>query len=318
MLSNLEIGVAEVSLEGKKNLQEAINYAVRLAMVKADWRRHIQPKLPTYIKFNMCWCDFLLPGMCTSPAVLQAVIDVIKDHVGPIYLIEGVAAAHQNFKKGCRINGYDLLKNCKFQVISEDHFRFTEFSLDDVPFPIKLPTWLVSCRNSHNYISIAPVKTHSVTGFTGVMKNSFGVSHYKRVLYHFYLEKVIQGINELIQPCFGILDGTVVLEGNGPANGNSRELDLIVASHDLEALDNYGRQLIADFEPAKPQKYAELMFWLMKHQVTCKVLFDWLWPLGAFGVKIIRNYWYWSEGEREVKRFLETSKYREIYVRNQE
>jgi len=316
-------------------------------MEEAEWKKHINPDLVTYIKFNMPWCDFLLPGMCANPAVLEGVVETVKDYVDDIYLIEGIAAARQSFKKGCEINRYtDIVNKAtkSIHLLNVGIEKMQEVSIDGVPFPIKIPKILL--KEDKNYISVSPIKTHSIAKYSGVLKNSFGVTHHKRVLYHFHLDKVIAGVNKAINPNFGVLDGTVGLEGNGPANGRPIKLNRILCSGDLVALDFVGCRTAhinpfevpniiecekvfeknvqsikirgplvrKEFEPAKPQKYAQLMFWLMRHGITRKIMFDWLWWLGTWGVKQIRNFWYWRQGKKYVNNFFYAHpKYKEIY-----
>lgn len=95
-------------------------------------------------------------------------------------------------------------------------------------------------------INLAKYKTHSLTFFTGVMKNLFGLvpgmikSDYHRyypqpdkmaelliALYDFVKGKVI----------LNITDGIIGMEGEGPASGKPRNFGLVFASSSASALD---------------------------------------------------------------------------------
>lgn len=94
-------------------------------------------------------------------------------------------------------------------------------------------------------ISIAKLKTHGMTYFTGSMKNLFGTVpgilkpqfHYKFPDKRDFAEMIVD-LNVAIKPHFGIIDGVMGMEGNGPRSGNKRFIGVIMASKDLTALDS--------------------------------------------------------------------------------
>jgi len=338
------VSIVKVERE-EGELKGKVFEAVKRSMELSDWRRHIHRGKDLFIKFSMPWCDFLLPGMCTTPWALEAVVEVVQNHVADIYLIEGIAAAKQSFRKGCRINQYDRvaerygkmrLRNVGLEPMVE--VKVPEARLSSIRLP-------KSVLEVGNYISVSPMKTHSVTGFTGALKNQFGVSHHKRILYHICLDEVIATINREIKPNFAVIDGTVSLEGQGPANGESIERDLILSSPDLVAVDavacrtmginpekighittsqrrgvgNMKAEVVGEraedhvhrFKPATPQGYAELMFWVRRQPVLGNFVFNYLWNLGTYAVKVYRDLWYIYKGRPDVREFLERSSYRE-------
>jgi uncharacterized protein (DUF362 family) len=87
-------------------------------------------------------------------------------------------------------------------------------------------------------ISLAKVKTHTITGISGALKNMFGcLPDPDKAKYHPYLSSVIADVNRCLRPDLGILDACPALEGAGPVHGEPRELDLLMLSADLVALD---------------------------------------------------------------------------------
>ena len=93
-------------------------------------------------------------------------------------------------------------------------------------------------------ISIAKLKTHGMTYFTGSMKNLFGaVPGVLKPQFHFKFPdkndfaEMIVDLNLALKPHFGIIDGVMGMEGNGPRSGNARFIGVIMASKDLTALD---------------------------------------------------------------------------------
>lgn len=82
---------------GNENVREKVYEAVKKSMENAEWKKFVKKGEDTLLKVNMCWADFLLPGMCTSPWVLGAVLDVVQNYVGKIYVGE---ARWRRFKAG--------------------------------------------------------------------------------------------------------------------------------------------------------------------------------------------------------------------------
>src|SRR5438105_8856215 len=88
------------------------------------------------------------------------------------------------------------------------------------------------------FITLPVLKTHSLTYFTGALKNQWGcVPHYNRILLHKWLDPLLVSLQSLLRPELAIMDGIVGMEGRGPVNGKPRRLDLALASRDAVALD---------------------------------------------------------------------------------
>ncbi|MGD2247228.1 MAG: DUF362 domain-containing protein [Candidatus Methanofastidiosia archaeon] len=88
-------------------------------------------------------------------------------------------------------------------------------------------------------ISFGKLKTHILTGYTGALKNQYGLIPFpdKRI-FHKYLDKVIVGINQIFPCHFYILDGMKAMHKNGPLDGESIELNLIFSGTDPVAIDH--------------------------------------------------------------------------------
>jgi uncharacterized protein (DUF362 family) len=92
-------------------------------------------------------------------------------------------------------------------------------------------------------VSVAKLKTHHWTGVTLAMKNLFGLvpgSRYgwpKNLLHWNGLDRSVLEIFRTVKPAFGLVDGIVGMEGDGPLAGSPRESGVILALRDLVALD---------------------------------------------------------------------------------
>jgi ferredoxin len=104
-------------------------------------------------------------------------------------------------------------------------------------------------------LNIPKLKTHELTLITCGIKNMFGcVPGLHKVNYHLdapspeEFSGALVDLFEKIKPALTIVDAVTAMEGQGPANGELRDLGLILASKDTVALDAVCSK-ITGFEP---------------------------------------------------------------------
>lgn len=94
-------------------------------------------------------------------------------------------------------------------------------------------------------ISFAKLKTHSIEGISGIMKNQFGVLPEKlKVVYHPHLAEVICDLVRVRPPDLCLVDGLIAHEGPGPVSGIPRLMRLIVGGTDALATDHVCARLM--------------------------------------------------------------------------
>lgn len=104
-------------------------------------------------------------------------------------------------------------------------------------------------------VSVSKLKTHSLTGVTGPVKNLFGLlpgaakkqAHLSAPRVAEFVE-LLCDVYELIGSVAALVDGIVGMEGRGPANGALRPVGLVAASADAVALDSFCARVMG-FEP---------------------------------------------------------------------
>ncbi len=94
------------------------------------------------------------------------------------------------------------------------------------------------------------LKTHSYAQFTGSLKLSVGfMKPSQRVRLHFKnLQEKIAELNKVINPDLIIMDGRKCFINKGPADGEMREPNMLLASDDRAAIDIEGIKIIQSFE----------------------------------------------------------------------
>lgn len=94
-------------------------------------------------------------------------------------------------------------------------------------------------------ISFAKLKTHSMEGISGIMKNQFGALPEKlKVVYHPHLAEVICDLVRIRPPDLCLVDGLIAHEGPGPVGGIPRLMRLIIGGTDAVATDHVCARLM--------------------------------------------------------------------------
>ncbi|MEF8835696.1 MAG: DUF362 domain-containing protein [Candidatus Thermoplasmatota archaeon] len=111
-------------------------------------------------------------------------------------------------------------------------------------------------------INLPKLKTHSLTVFTGAVKNQFGLIHgLTKAAYHGQFQKLNQfgrmllDVDDAVETRLSLMDGILGMEGNGPSGGEPIKLNCIIASEDALAVDYSACKLSG----IPPQKVPTLM-----------------------------------------------------------
>jgi uncharacterized protein (DUF362 family)/NAD-dependent dihydropyrimidine dehydrogenase PreA subunit len=100
-------------------------------------------------------------------------------------------------------------------------------------------------------VSLPKMKTHGLTLFTGAVKNQFGCipgllkgQFHVKIADPYDFATMLVDINTFIRPRLYIMDGIAAMEGNGPRNGNSRPMSVLILSTDPVAVDSVACKMI--------------------------------------------------------------------------
>jgi len=208
--------------------------AVRAALEAVEWKRVLPAGSAVALKVNLGW-DLFIPGSITSPAVVEALILEIRDHVGLIRVVEAdqvledvEKAFHASGMAAvCRRTGVEwvnMTRGATFAVQAADNVI-----LRRVEVPQVLRESLL--------VTVPVMKTHAKTVISGALKNQWGCLGTMRHEYHLVLDDALADLNSVVRPALALMDGTVGLEGNGPKSGRPRIADRILCSTDPVALD---------------------------------------------------------------------------------
>lgn len=190
----------------------------------------------------------------THPAVLEAMIRVLKASDADITIAEspGGLYTEQTLRANYKVCGiaevaerYGVRLNYDtgFKTLSSPNGK-TSKSFDIIT-PI---------AEAEVIVNLAKLKSHSLTGYSGAVKNYFGTvpgvtkfeMHARFPDYNDF-GSMIADLCEMHQdrvPTFNILDGIVAMEGNGPTGGDPRPLQCLLSGCNPFNVDIIGVSLI--------------------------------------------------------------------------
>ncbi len=183
-------------------------------------------------------------AITTHPEVLRATIKLVKEAGGEPVVGDSPAgrSTERILKHLSERTGIAAV--CKEEGV--DFALFTESTV--VPNPggrvAKSFELTSTVHEVGGIISIAKLKTHSFTRFTGAVKNLFGLVHgLKKAEYHMRMKdpetfsEMLVDLAECTRPRLTIMDGVVGMDGDGPSAGRVRPIGVIMASSNPHALD---------------------------------------------------------------------------------
>jgi uncharacterized protein (DUF362 family) len=235
------IGVARIG-DSKQSVLDAVSEAMELA----SWKKYLvinrrKPK-KVFIKVNLLSFQ-VVPGHCTSPWVLEAVLKKLKEETNfKIFVGDANVATIKQIEKGS-IN-WDYVNICKNYGAKFVNLSKEEIIEQDFHGAIFHRMYFPKILTQMDYIITLPVpKTHNVAGMTCALKNQWGCIPTFRHQYHDRVQKAIAEINKALAVRFVVCDATVGSEGEGPRTSTPIACDHVFASHDLVAMDSF----IAEF-----------------------------------------------------------------------
>jgi uncharacterized protein (DUF362 family) len=219
----------------RSTTNQSVGRAVEEVMRRCDWESVVLPGARVVIKPNLCTpSPEILEMANVSEVVLSAVCAVLKTRTNDVTICESDGVRYTAEEAFEMSKAYAVAKDFGFQVKS-----LSKDTLIDTAHPHlrgwPLPELILECDC---FITLAKIKTHATTAYTGALKNQWGcVPQHNRLILHKHLHTLIGDVNRILKPRLGLIDGLVGMEGRGPINGRPVHLGVIAGSTDLVALD---------------------------------------------------------------------------------
>lgn len=246
---NKSLNISKVSLVRCQNYDQSnIDPAVEKALdLIGGIKNYVKPGDRVLLKINLLTGDVPDKAVTTHPEIVRAMIRQVRE-AGGIPLVGDCSGFegkpnHKKYITACRNAG--ITKIC-----DEEGTEILHLSAESVE--VKNPggrifkSFILSkqVREADVIISLPKLKTHSLTLFTGGVKNIFGcVAGLNKARMHLRAQdpetfsQMLVDLLGLVRPDLTIMDAVVGMEGNGPSNGTPRHINAILASRDPVALD---------------------------------------------------------------------------------
>lgn len=211
-------------------VQKAVNRAFDLlggigAFIKKGERVLVKP--------NILSARLPEDGVCTHLEVIRAVVRLIRD-CGAVAFIgdnPGGSMSPLTAYEGAGLKA----------LASEEGVELKEAKGIKMVNDIPIATYIFECDK---IINLPKMKTHSLMGLTGAVKNMYGACAglHKSELHKKYpspgeFAKVLVDIFEITKPRLALMDGIVSMDQGGPASGRLRNTGILIAGADSVAID---------------------------------------------------------------------------------
>ncbi|MBC7765479.1 MAG: DUF362 domain-containing protein [Hyphomonadaceae bacterium] len=216
----------------------------KLMMQLGGMDKYIKPGMKVLIKPNLLMKKTPDEAVTTHPALVEAVVRLVQQAGGEVTLADSPGGPYNEkiLKSLYAATGLEAVAQKTGAKLNYDvTFKEVPFAEGKVTksFPVITPV-----LQADFVITLAKLKTHGMTTFTGCVKNLFGVipGTYKAE-YHFRMKEMadfcgmLVDLCEYVKPGLAIMDGVMGMEGAGPSAGTPRKVGVLLASENPHALD---------------------------------------------------------------------------------
>ncbi len=229
--------VALVKCDEYNHAREAISLGVDLLGGVA---RFCAPGEGLLLKPNLLLGDSPERGSTTHPAIFEAAADLFNGAGARLFY--GDSPGFGTPQGAVRSSGMEVIAK-QIGMKLADFGEMIEMPNPD-GFMIKQFQVAKGLTEVDGVINLPKFKTHALTRLTGAVKNLFGClpgvqksAFHARLADERLFADMLVDLAELIKPRLHILDGILGMEGNGPRNGQLRQVGVLLLSTNSHALD---------------------------------------------------------------------------------
>jgi uncharacterized protein (DUF362 family) len=208
-------------------------------LTSTRWEEAIPSDAAVFVKPNLTYPRYK-QGVTTTPAFLEAVLGLLRSRTRRIWVGES-DGGYRGWPAEMAFRFHDLERICarydaKLVNLSREPVQRVTVQAGKRELPLDLPRLLT--RDIEALITVPVPKVHQVTSFSGAVKNQWGcIPNNMRLRYHPFFDEGIMDINRLVHTRLAIMDGTFMLDRNGPIFGSPVEMNTLIVSTDIRAAD---------------------------------------------------------------------------------
>ena len=230
--------------------QEKVNNAIFHILDDQNILDDIRPNMHVVIKPNLVMGKSPNYPVTTHPAVIRAVAIYLREHG-----IENITLAESSGGMYTPEHMKGVYKSCQMDSLSDVLSLNMNFEADYVNSPEGFKTksfhLIQPIAQADVIINICKLKTHSMTGFSGGIKNLFGCipGLEKPQMHYLYpnitdFSRMLLELSMVVKPTLTIIDAIDAMEGNGPTGGSSHPLHTLFGSRDMYTQDVFACELM--------------------------------------------------------------------------
>lgn len=205
----------------------------------------VKPGQKVLIKPNVLMGSFPEAAVTTHPAIISAVVKEVLRAGGIAMVGDSPGNAYTNVAATMEKTG--ILK--AVEQSGGKMVYFQEEGIEEIKSPsqnkkLNLLPIAKAVLEADVIINLPKLKTHTLTLYTGAIKNMFGsVPGFNKTRFHiknpdpYAFAQGIVDVFQITKPALNIMDGILGMEGQGPSNGNPRHFGALAASANAVALD---------------------------------------------------------------------------------
>ncbi len=200
------------------------------------------------IKPNLLGAFPIERAVTTHPLVVEALIKYFLARKKEVWVGDSPGGTVSVSKVWDSSGLQDLADRYPIRLINLSKHPFKEMKFNGIP--LKISDALFQCGI---VINVAKYKTHSLTAFTGALKNLYGLvpGMVKSEYHRMYPDT--RSFAELLLAVYGvcrskisysIIDGIVGMDGAGPSGGKPQNFGLLMGSSSIPALDTVASRMM--------------------------------------------------------------------------
>lgn len=218
-------------------MAEPLDVTVGQCMDWLKWTDLVPANARVAIKPNLTY-PFYKPGVTTSPALLEAVVKLLRTRTPHVTIVESDGGSYawpaQKAFEGHGINGICARYGVQAVNLTESPREWAETDIQGRRIKVEMSRLLL--RETDVFVTIPVPKVHVMTRVSLGFKNQWGcLPDVKRLRNHSQFPYKVLAINKLLKPRLAIFDGTYFLNKTGPMEGESVNMNLLIASNDAGA-----------------------------------------------------------------------------------
>jgi uncharacterized protein (DUF362 family) len=207
-------------------------------------KRFVHPRETVVIKPNVGWDRVPMQAANTNPLVVATLVTLCFE-VGAKRVVVTDNSCNDTRRCFTRSGIWKTVEAAGGEVQLPAPHRFIPYELGGTILG-RMPV-LVPAVRADRFINVPIAKHHGLSGFTGAMKNLYGVLGGRRNRLHQKIDDSIVDLAHFLRATLTVMDATRVLMRSGPQGGNiddTMAVGEVIASTDPVAVDAYSCTLV--------------------------------------------------------------------------